>query len=77
MDQRPKGDRMHFSHCPRCGCPTLEHLSTHSHCWECSYSPDSDRSFKSWHRLEFPYQYPKNRCSTRLGQTSNQSDLNV
>jgi predicted amidophosphoribosyltransferase len=75
MDQRPKGDRMHFSHCPRCGGPTLEHLSTHSHCWECSYSPDSDHRYRSWHRLEFPYEHPGSRNLFRLDQTSKQSDL--
>lgn len=29
--------------CPRCGCRTLEMLTTHSFCTECNYSPDTDR----------------------------------
>lgn len=28
--------------CPRCGCRTLEMLTTHSFCTECNYSPDTD-----------------------------------
>ncbi len=28
--------------CPRCGCCTLEMLTTHSYCTECNYSPDVD-----------------------------------
>lgn len=28
--------------CPRCGCHSMEHLRTHSFCWECNYSPDTD-----------------------------------
>lgn len=29
-----------YGQCPRCGQMSLEHLRTHSHCWECGYSPD-------------------------------------
>lgn len=34
---------MHLGTCPRCGNGTLEHLSTHSYCWECGYSPEAER----------------------------------
>lgn len=33
-----------YGRCPRCGSLSLEHLQTHSYCWECNYSPDLDRS---------------------------------
>lgn len=31
---------MFFYICPRCGDPSYEHLSTHSHCYNCGYSPE-------------------------------------
>lgn len=31
-----------YGRCPRCGSWTMEHLETHSHCWECNYFPDDD-----------------------------------
>ena len=39
--------------CIRCGSMAVEHLKTHSHCWECSYSPEGDHEINQWHRLEF------------------------
>lgn len=33
-----------YGKCPRCGCHSLEHLKTHSYCWECNYSPDTSPS---------------------------------
>lgn len=45
--------RAHCSQCPRCGSSTLENLSTHAHCWECSYSPACDSDLKLWRELEF------------------------
>lgn len=35
---------MGYGKCPRCGCLSLEHLKTHSYCWECNYSPDTSSS---------------------------------
>ena len=32
--------------CPRCGEHKLEVLRTHSHCWECNYSPDIDGNIR-------------------------------
>ena len=32
-----------YGKCPRCGCLSLEHLRTHSYCWECNFSPDTNR----------------------------------
>ncbi len=32
--------------CPRCGDPKLEVLKTHTHCWECNYSPDIDGNIR-------------------------------
>ena len=29
-----------YGRCPRCGYMTMEHLRTHSHCWECGYFPE-------------------------------------
>ena len=43
---------MNISACPRCGCPSLEHLVTHSSCLECGYSPDVDSDLNTWERLE-------------------------
>lgn len=31
-----------YGKCPRCDCRSLEHLKSHSYCWECNYSPDTD-----------------------------------
>jgi hypothetical protein len=31
-----------FGQCSRCGMWAVEHLRTHSHCWECNYSPQSE-----------------------------------
>lgn len=31
---------MFFNRCTRCGDASLEHLSTHSHCYNCNYSPE-------------------------------------
>gem|GEM_PF-5351617 len=66
---------MFFTNCPRCGSPTLEHLSTHSHCWECSYSPDSDHRYRAWHKLEFPYEHPRSKSKLNWGQVNVRSDL--
>jgi hypothetical protein len=32
-----------YGQCPRCGAWTLEHLKSHSHCWECNFVPESAR----------------------------------
>lgn len=29
-----------FGQCPRCGLFSVEHLRTHSYCWECNYAPE-------------------------------------
>lgn len=42
-----------FGKCPRCGFLSMEHLNTHSHCWECSYSPLSSSEVLNWERAEF------------------------
>jgi len=42
-----------FGQCPRCGQWGLEHLPTHSHCWECGYSPESNPELRAWQNLEF------------------------
>lgn len=50
-----------FGLCSRCGRAALEHLRTHSHCWECNYSPDTDPGLALWYSLEF--RRPKRRHS--------------
>lgn len=42
-----------FGQCPRCGLWGLEHLKSHSHCWECSYFPEENSEVTQWQRLEF------------------------
>ena len=42
-----------FGECPRCGKWSLEHLGTHSHCWECNYFPEENEALDEWARLEF------------------------
>jgi len=42
-----------YQRCPRCGEYMMECLSTHSHCWECSYIIENDREIREWARLEF------------------------
>ncbi len=44
-----------ISSCPRCGFCTLENLVTHSHCLECTYSPEYDSEIGLWRRIEFPH----------------------
>jgi len=41
-----------FGRCPRCGHITVEHLKTHSHCWECNYSPESETRLRVRQKLE-------------------------
>ena len=44
---------MGFGLCIRCGRASLEHLRTHSYCWECNYSPDTDPGLAQWYSIEF------------------------
>lgn len=44
---------MGYGLCSRCGSWMLEHLSTHSHCWECGYFPEQDIALLGWRRHEF------------------------
>ena len=48
---------MYITHCPRCGTGSLEHLTTHAYCWNCSYTPDYDPSLLDLTRFEFPSQW--------------------
>ena len=32
--------KSYLTDCPRCGSRSFEHLPTHSHCFDCLYSPD-------------------------------------
>jgi hypothetical protein len=31
----------------------MEHLKSHSYCWECNFFPEDDPELARWHRLEF------------------------
>ena len=42
-----------YGQCPRCDAWAVEHLRTHSFCWDCNYSPEVDAEFAAWHELEF------------------------
>ncbi len=42
-----------YGKCPRCGVWGLEHLATHSHCWECNYFPEEKSDHRLWNLLEF------------------------
>lgn len=42
-----------YGQCPRCGCWSVEHLRSHSHCWECNYFPEHDPMLMAWQDLEF------------------------
>lgn len=44
-----------YGKCPRCGVWGLEHLETHSHCWECNYFPEEDSGHRLWNLLEFRF----------------------
>lgn len=44
---------MGWNECPRCGMNSLEHLATHSHCWECGYSPEYELEAAAWREMEF------------------------
>ena len=35
-----------YGKCPRCGVWAMEHLRTHSHCWECNFFPEEKRSYR-------------------------------
>ena len=48
-----------FGICNRCGRASLEHLVTHSYCWECNYSPNLDPDLAAWHALEFRSRKPR------------------
>jgi len=44
-----------YGKCPRCGVWGLEHLETHSHCWECNYFPEEKSSHRLWSFIEFRF----------------------
>lgn len=48
-----KEEKQSHARCPRCARWSLEQLSTHSYCWECNYSPDSDSNLRQWHAMEY------------------------
>jgi len=42
-----------YGRCPRCGRWAMEHLKTHSHCWDCNYSPEESMGFRLWRGIEY------------------------
>ena len=42
-----------FGLCHRCGKWAVEHLRTHSFCWECNYAPENDVTLRPWSAIEF------------------------
>jgi hypothetical protein len=44
-----------YGPCPRCGCWGMEHLKSHSHCWECNHFgfSDDNHELSQWQHLEF------------------------
>lgn len=42
---------MYFNKCPRCGDTALEHLCTHSFCFNCNYSPEDELRTSDWLKL--------------------------
>jgi hypothetical protein len=42
-----------YGRCARCGRWAMEHLKTHSHCWECNYSPEESLGFRLWRGIEY------------------------
>lgn len=44
---------MYASICPRCGNSSLEQLPSHSHCWDCNFSPEIDLEIRMWRKSEF------------------------
>ena len=42
-----------YGRCPRCGRWAMEHLRTHSYCWECNYSPEESLGFRLWRGIEY------------------------
>ena len=42
-----------YGRCPRCGRWAMEHLRTHSHCWECNFFPEEESGYRIWNLLEF------------------------
>lgn len=54
-----------FGFCSRCGQAALEFLRTHSYCWECGYSPESDPGLAAWRDLEFRNRRSKQRGGQR------------
>ncbi len=42
-----------YGRCDRCGMWAMEHLHTHSHCWECNFYPEDEPGFRFWKILEF------------------------
>ena len=59
-----------YGRCPRCGRWAMEHLRTHSHCWECNYFPEEEPGFRIWNLLEF-------RLSTFASQRRNAEKLDL
>lgn len=42
-----------YNYCPRCGLPAMEHLATHSYCWECGYSPEPKAKNYQWRKIQY------------------------
>ena len=42
-----------YGRCPRCGGLGLEHLRSHSHCWDCNHFPEEASGLNQWLNLEF------------------------
>ena len=59
---------MYVNQCPRCGSISFEHLATHSYCWECNYSPESDLGLRAWRKIEFPRKPGKPNSKVLLGR---------
>jgi hypothetical protein len=57
-----------FGLCQRCGMWAVEHLRTHSYCWECNYSPQVTTKSKIRNQLQ-------NECLSGLDYNENESDI--
>lgn len=62
-----------IENCPRCGTFALEHLKTHSSCWECGYSPDLEPELSAWDQMTMPLLMD---ASSGLQETNNHTGLN-
>ena len=68
---------MGFGLCHRCRKYAVEKLRSHSFCWECSYTPESDVTLSSWSAQEFKDSNVQSRKRIEENRKFHESDSDL